>query len=44
MKNQESQGSVDEKLQSFQFKIDYFEKLLSKKVHYAILNLNICIY
>ena len=30
MKNQESQGSVDEKLQAFQFKIDYFEKLLSK--------------
>lgn len=30
MKNQKSQGSVDEKLQSFQFKIDYFEKLLSK--------------
>lgn len=30
MKNQERPGSVDEKLQSFQFKIDYFKKLLSK--------------
>lgn len=30
MKSQETPGSVDEKLQSFQFKIDYFKKIISK--------------
>ncbi len=30
MKNQKTPGSVDEKLQSFNFKIEYYKKILSK--------------